>query len=74
MTERRIIEVIGWLLISLGGLIVVFRRVAGIDLTEGRLLVQDWPWWVTAVACLLGGFCIHRKAANANVEVRADES
>jgi hypothetical protein len=47
---------------ALGGLIVVFRRVAGIDLTEGQLLAQDWTWWITAVACLLGGFWIYRIA------------
>lgn len=62
MTENRLLKWIGWMVIVLGILIIVFRRVAGIDLTEGQLFIQDLPWWITAVGCLIGGYAIINNA------------
>lgn len=40
-------------LIFVAAMIIVTLRVAGLDLTEGQLLVEYWPWW-TLVVSLLG--------------------
>ena len=50
MSEKSLIQAIGWILVVLALSIIVFRRIAGIDLTEGQLFIQDWEWWVTAIA------------------------
>jgi len=62
MTEKRILKWIGWLVIFIGILIIVFRRIAGIDLTEGQLFIQDLPWWIAAAGCLIGGCAIINNA------------
>jgi uncharacterized membrane protein YdcZ (DUF606 family) len=60
--ENRILKAIGWLLIAFGVLVVIFRRVAGIDLTEGQLFVQDLPWWILVAGCVIGGAAIINNA------------
>ena len=59
---NRILNAIGWLLIALGVVVVVFRLVAGIDLTEGQLLVQDLPWWILVAGCVAGGAAVIHNA------------
>ena len=61
MSKKALIQAIGWLLVLLALSIIIFRRIAGIDLAEGQLLIQDWPWWVTAIACgALGAWLANR--------------
>jgi hypothetical protein len=62
MTENKILKWIGYLVIALGIGIIIFRRIAGIDLTEGQLFIQDLPWWITAVGCVVGGYAIVNNA------------
>ncbi|HHJ80714.1 MAG TPA: hypothetical protein ENJ65_03680 [Candidatus Tenderia electrophaga] len=62
MTESKILKWVGLLLIAGGILIVIFRRIAGIDLTEGQLFSQDLPYWIIAVSCLIGGYVIINNA------------
>lgn len=56
---------IGWTLIAFACGIVIGRRVVGIDLTEGQLLVQDWPWFAAAVGFALVGALMTRKGKGA---------
>jgi len=58
MNEYKMLERLGWTVFSLGVLIIVFRRIVGIDLTEGQLFIQDLPWWIVAAGCLIGGVAI----------------
>ena len=62
MIESKILKWIGYMVVALGIGIIIFRRVAGIDLTEGQLFIQDLHYWITAVGCLVGGYAIVNNA------------
>jgi hypothetical protein len=48
-------NIIGWVLIVLGGIIIIILRVKGGDLPEGRLLVTYLPYWAFSFALLFLG-------------------
>lgn len=62
------LNAIAVVLATIGIAIVVFQRATGIDLTEGQLLVQRWPWWLTAAACLIGAAWIAKRASRGRGE------
>lgn len=64
MNEKQILRSIAIILVALSTIIIVFLRVAGIDLTEGQLLVTFWPWWVTVLAVDAVAILILRKCGD----------
>ena len=56
--ENKVLKSIGWVIICIGVMAIIFLRVWGIDLTEGQLLVRMLPWWLMAIGCLIGGAAI----------------
>jgi len=58
MTESGLIKMLGGELMALALLNSGFRLVAGIDLTEDQLFVQNWRWWVTSAGCALMGVVV----------------
>lgn len=49
---------IAYLLLMIGVVIIVAVRIAGVDLTEAWLFLNYLPYWIVAVACILGGCAI----------------
>lgn len=55
MNDKHLSRAAGWLLMFVAVAIIASRRILGIDLTEGQLLISDWPWFVVAVVVALIG-------------------
>lgn len=62
MSENKLLKCIGWLLVAIGIVIIIARRIFGIDLTEGQLFVQDLPWWILSIGCMVGGYVVVNNA------------
>lgn len=60
--QRKILKVVGWMLLISAVVIVIYRRIVGIDSTEGQLLIQDFPWWILVAGCVVGGIAIINNA------------
>jgi len=53
---------IGATLIAIGLVITIAIRFTNIDMTETRLLVTYWGWWIAVLVLEIGGYFLIRSS------------
>lgn len=55
------LDFLGYLMVACAGVLIAYIRFVGIDLTEGRLLVEYWAGWVAVLLlCFIGSGIVCR--------------
>jgi len=60
MNTGKALRFAGYFFVLSGIALIVYLRILGIDMTEGRLLITFAPYWVLSIGLLVSGFSIVR--------------
>ena len=55
---KKLLRVIGYSMIVLGALGLVYLQMIGINMTAGQSFIKNFPYWILVAGLMFGGYGI----------------